>query len=166
VLAPKAVLANWASEAAQWAPDMRVLLFDGTPQERNDMLRQVGACRPGSKEPAVLLRRPASAAHAARCCCRAKRCLPTPACACLLPLQAVEPGAFDVLVTHYDLVMREKGRLRKVRLRRRPPPGLVQPCWCSPERASFALPISVPPHPTPTPTQWPGGAVYPGLNTL
>jgi hypothetical protein len=59
-----------------------------------------------------------------------------PTARCCPPAQVVEPCAFHVLITHYDLAMREKGRLRKVGGRRwclaahaLLVPGAVC-CWC------------------------------------
>ena len=34
ILAPKAVLSNWMSEMARWAPPLTALLYDGTKEER------------------------------------------------------------------------------------------------------------------------------------
>ncbi|KAL3130584.1 hypothetical protein ABBQ38_008389 [Trebouxia sp. C0009 RCD-2024] len=64
---PQAVLSNWGQEFAKWAPDMAVVMYDGSPDERKQLQRD-----------------------------------------------RVEKGTFNVLVTHYDLVMRDKAALRKV----------------------------------------------------
>ncbi len=34
ILAPKAVQSNWAAEFAKWAPGLKAVLYDGTPDER------------------------------------------------------------------------------------------------------------------------------------
>ncbi|DBA90498.1 hypothetical protein WJX77_002407 [Trebouxia sp. C0004] len=67
ILAPKAVLSNWGQEFVKWAPDMAVVMYDGSPDERKQLQRD-----------------------------------------------RLEKGTFNVLVTHYDLVMRDKAALRKV----------------------------------------------------
>ena len=64
----QAVLSNWGQEFVKWAPDMAVVMYDGTPDERKQLQRD-----------------------------------------------RLEKGTFNVLVTHYDLVMRDKSALRKVR---------------------------------------------------
>lgn len=58
---------NWSREFCQWAPDIKVVTYDGTPDER----RQI----------------------------RAERMV---------------PQNFNVLLTHYDLVIRDKNAFRKV----------------------------------------------------
>lgn len=63
----QAVLSNWGQEFAKWAPEMAVVMYDGSPDERKQLQRD-----------------------------------------------RVEKGTFNVLVTHYDLVMRDKAALRKV----------------------------------------------------
>ncbi len=60
---------NQASEFGRWLPGPRVVLYDGLPEERKTLQREV-----------------------------------------------LEPGAFEVLLTHYDLAMRDRAALRKVRL--------------------------------------------------
>lgn len=60
---------NWSREFCQWAPDVKVVTYDGTPDER----RQI----------------------------RAERMV---------------PRNFNVLLTHYDLVIRDKNAFRKVRV--------------------------------------------------
>lgn len=40
VLVPASVLPNWQAEAAQWAPDLRVLVYRGTAEERSTRLRR------------------------------------------------------------------------------------------------------------------------------
>ncbi|KAK9834176.1 hypothetical protein WJX81_005712 [Elliptochloris bilobata] len=37
ILAPKAVQSNWANEFAKWAPGLKAVLYDGTPEERRAM---------------------------------------------------------------------------------------------------------------------------------
>lgn len=69
----QATLSNWANEFAKWAPPLRVVPYDGGPEERRAL--------------------------------RAEH------------LDGVAGGgnaAFNVLVTHYDLVIRDKAFLRKV----------------------------------------------------
>lgn len=61
------VLGNWGSECAKWAPGMKTYVYDGSPEERRAMAKDV-----------------------------------------------IEKGNFHILITHYDLAMREKGVLRKV----------------------------------------------------
>lgn len=63
----QAVLSNWGQEFIKWAPDMAVVMYDGSPDERKQLQKE-----------------------------------------------RVEKGTFNVLVTHYDLVMRDKAALRKV----------------------------------------------------
>jgi len=63
----QAVLSNWSQEFVKWSPDMAVVMYDGSPDERKQLQRD-----------------------------------------------RVEKGTFNVLVTHYDLVMRDKSALRKV----------------------------------------------------
>ena len=63
----QAVLSNWSQEFVKWAPDMAVVMYDGSPDERKQLQRD-----------------------------------------------RVEKGTFNVLVTHYDMVMRDKAALRKV----------------------------------------------------
>jgi SNF2 family DNA or RNA helicase len=41
VVCPKSLLHNWHSEAARFFPDMRVLVYDGTPQEREALREHV-----------------------------------------------------------------------------------------------------------------------------
>ena len=61
------MLSNWGQEFIKWAPDMAVVMYDGSPDERKQLQKE-----------------------------------------------RVEKGTFNVLVTHYDLVMRDKAALRKV----------------------------------------------------
>lgn len=63
----QAVLSNWGQEFIKWAPDMAVVMYDGSPDERKQLQKD-----------------------------------------------QVEKGTFNVLITHYDLVMRDKAALRKV----------------------------------------------------
>ena len=63
----KAVLFKWGQKFAKWAPDMAVVMYDGSPDERKQLQKE-----------------------------------------------QVEKGTFNVLITHYDLVMRDKTALRKV----------------------------------------------------
>lgn len=79
----QAVLSNWGQEFAKWAPDMAVVMYDGSPDERKQLQKE-----------------------------------------------QVEKGTFNVLITHYDLVMRDKAALRKV----------VCPCLASLLPFAFCLP--------------------------
>ena len=64
----QAVQSNWANEFAKWAPSLKAVLYDGTPEERR-----------------------------------------------ALRAEHVEPGGFNTLITHYDLALRDRNALRKVR---------------------------------------------------
>ncbi len=64
----QAVQSNWANEFAKWAPNLKAVLYDGTPDERK-----------------------------------------------ALRAEHVDPGGFNTLITHYDLALRDKTVLRKVR---------------------------------------------------
>ena len=75
----QAVLSNWGQEFVKWAPDMAVVMYDGSPDERKQLQRD-----------------------------------------------RVEKGTFNVLVTHYDMVMRDKAALRKV-----PFSFVTVPCLCT-----------------------------------
>lgn len=74
----QAVLSNWGQEFIKWAPDMSVVMYDGSPDERKQLQRD-----------------------------------------------RVEKGTFNVLVTHYDMVMRDKAALRKVQFL------IALPCLCT-----------------------------------
>jgi len=37
IVAPKSTLPNWAREFAQWAPSLRVVTYEGTPDERAEL---------------------------------------------------------------------------------------------------------------------------------
>ena len=63
----QAVLSNWRTEFDKWAPGMRVVVYDGGPEERKQLRADV-----------------------------------------------VDRGAFTVLITHYDLAIRDKSALKKV----------------------------------------------------
>lgn len=67
--AVQAVLCNWRNEFAKWAPDMKVVMYDGGQEERKAI----------------------RAAH----------------------LDTAQD--FNVLITHYDLVIRDKTFLKKVK---------------------------------------------------
>ena len=82
IICPKAVLFNWASEFAQWAPSLRVLLYDGKPEERASMRAALQAA-------AEYTSARGGGAGASR--------------------SASSP--FCVLLTHYDLVIRDKAIL-------------------------------------------------------
>ena len=74
------VLMHQATEFGRWLPGCRVVLYDGLPEERRALQREV-----------------------------------------------LEPAAFSVCLTHYDLAMRDRSALRKV-----PGPcgcGGAQSCW-------------------------------------
>jgi hypothetical protein len=47
ILAPKAVLPNWAAEFERWAPSLRAVLYDGPPDQRK-ALRDEWLARPSS----------------------------------------------------------------------------------------------------------------------
>lgn len=64
----QAVQSNWANEFAKWAPSLKAVLYDGTPDERK-----------------------------------------------ALRAEHIDPGGFNTLITHYDLALRDKTVLRKVR---------------------------------------------------
>lgn len=68
IIAPKAVLPNWAHELATWAPTIATVLYDGRAEERRVLREENGG-----------------------------------------------EGKFNVLVTHYDLIMRDKAFLKKIR---------------------------------------------------
>ncbi|CAM6084117.1 unnamed protein product [Calypogeia fissa] len=68
IIAPKAVLPNWAHEFKTWAPSMVAVLYDGRIEDRKVM--------------------------------REEYC---------------DETKFNVLVTHYDLIMRDKAFLKKIR---------------------------------------------------
>lgn len=68
IIAPKAVLPNWAHELAHWAPSIATVLYDGRAEERR-----------------------------------------------LLREEYSGEGKFHVLVTHYDLIMRDKAFLKKIK---------------------------------------------------
>lgn len=78
----QAVLSNWGQEFVKWAPDMAVVMYDGSPDERKQLQRD-----------------------------------------------RVEKGTFNVLVTHYDMVMRDKAALRKVPFAFVPVPCLCTACF-------------------------------------
>lgn len=67
IIAPKAVLPNWAHEFSTWAPSIPIILYDGRPDERKAMREESG-----------------------------------------------QDGKFNVLITHYDLIMRDKAYLKKI----------------------------------------------------
>ena len=95
----QAVLSNWGQEFIKWAPDMAVVMYDGSPDERKQLQRD-----------------------------------------------RVEKGTFNVLVTHYDLVMRDKAALRKV-----PFFFVPLPCLCAAYMAQKypTLPSSIATHNAP-----------------
>lgn len=68
IIAPKAVLPNWAHELSTWAPGIQTVLYDGRAEERRLLREEYGG-----------------------------------------------EGKFNVLVTHYDLIMRDKAFLKKVK---------------------------------------------------
>jgi SNF2 family DNA or RNA helicase len=68
IIAPKAVLPNWAHELAHWAPTIPTVLYDGRAEERRLLREEYGG-----------------------------------------------EGKFTVLVTHYDLIMRDKAFLKKIK---------------------------------------------------
>lgn len=68
IIAPKAVLPNWAHELAHWAPSIATVLYDGRAEERRLLREEHGG-----------------------------------------------EGKFNVLVTHYDLIMRDKAFLKKIK---------------------------------------------------
>ena len=72
IVAPKAVLSNWARELAEWAPTLNVIMYDGNQDSRKGMRADV-----------------------------------------------LTDGAFNVLVTHYDLIIRDSSTLHKARRRRK-----------------------------------------------
>eukprot|EP00897_Mesotaenium_endlicherianum_P001443 jgi/Mesen1/1326/ME000013S00815 len=67
VLAPKAVLPNWAHEFATWLPTMKVVVYDGKADDRRAIREEYGG-----------------------------------------------EGKFNVMITHYDLIMRDKAFLKKI----------------------------------------------------
>ncbi|CAA7395197.1 unnamed protein product [Spirodela intermedia] len=67
IVAPKAVLPNWANEFATWAPSIIAVLYDGRLDERK-----------------------------------------------LLREEYSGEGKFNVMITHYDLIMRDKAFLKKI----------------------------------------------------
>lgn len=68
IIAPKAVLPNWAHELSHWAPSIATVLYDGRAEERRLLREEYGG-----------------------------------------------EGKFNVLVTHYDLIMRDKAFLKKIK---------------------------------------------------
>ncbi|EFJ23933.1 hypothetical protein SELMODRAFT_102849 [Selaginella moellendorffii] len=68
IVAPKAVLPNWAHEFSTWVPSVSVVMYDGRAEDRRILREQ----------------------HAGE-------------------------GSFNVLITHYDLIMRDKQFLKKIR---------------------------------------------------
>ncbi|XP_078429763.1 SNF2/Brahma-type chromatin-remodeling protein CHR12 [Wolffia australiana] len=67
IVAPKAVLPNWANEFATWAPSIVAVLYDGRLEERK-----------------------------------------------LLREEFSGPDKFNAMITHYDLIMRDKAFLKKI----------------------------------------------------
>ncbi|KAG0485560.1 hypothetical protein HPP92_009639 [Vanilla planifolia] len=67
IIAPKAVLPNWLSEFATWAPSISTVLYDGGVNERKAIKEEISG-----------------------------------------------EGKFNVLITHYDLIMKDKAFLRKI----------------------------------------------------
>ncbi|XP_004296912.1 PREDICTED: probable ATP-dependent DNA helicase CHR12 [Fragaria vesca subsp. vesca] len=67
IVAPKAVLPNWVTEFATWAPSIKAVLYDGRQEERKAMKEELSG-----------------------------------------------EGKFNVLITHYDLIMRDKQFLKKI----------------------------------------------------
>ncbi|KAJ3708494.1 hypothetical protein LUZ61_012199 [Rhynchospora tenuis] len=67
IIAPKAVLPNWASEFSTWAPSITTVLYDGRPEQRKAIREEYFG-----------------------------------------------DGKFSVLLTHYDLIMKDKKFLNKV----------------------------------------------------
>lgn len=63
----QAVLHNWVREFEKWVPNMKVIMYDGTADERK-LLRQ----------------------------------------------EVLDRGSYNVVVTHYDLVIRDKSLFKKV----------------------------------------------------
>jgi SWI/SNF-related matrix-associated actin-dependent regulator of chromatin subfamily A member 5 len=66
VLAPKSTLCNWAAEFAKWLPQARVLLLQGTKEERQVLIEEM-----------------------------------------------LRPGNFDVVLTSYEMMLRESGEVAK-----------------------------------------------------
>lgn len=67
IVAPKAVLSNWVSEFATWAPSIVAVLYDGRQDERKALWKEFSGI-----------------------------------------------GKFNVMITHYDLIMRDKAYLKKI----------------------------------------------------
>ncbi|XP_058077693.1 probable ATP-dependent DNA helicase CHR12 isoform X2 [Magnolia sinica] len=67
IVAPKAVLPNWAHEFSTWAPSIVAVLYDGRLDERKSMREEYSG-----------------------------------------------EGKFNVMITHYDLIMRDKAFLKKI----------------------------------------------------
>ncbi|KAF8392449.1 hypothetical protein HHK36_022791 [Tetracentron sinense] len=67
IVAPKAVLPNWANEFSTWAPSIVAVLYDGRLDERKVMREEYSS-----------------------------------------------EGKFNVMITHYDLIMRDKAFLKKI----------------------------------------------------
>ncbi|GLJ26578.1 hypothetical protein SUGI_0515320 [Cryptomeria japonica] len=67
IIAPKAVLPNWAHEFSTWAPSITIVMYDGRLDERKALREEYGG-----------------------------------------------DGKFNVLVTHYDLIMRDKSFLKRI----------------------------------------------------
>ncbi|KAL5981076.1 putative ATP-dependent DNA helicase chr12 [Asimina triloba] len=67
IVAPKAVLPNWANEFSTWAPSIVAILYDGRLDERKNLREEYSG-----------------------------------------------EGKFNVMITHYDLIMRDKAFLKKI----------------------------------------------------
>lgn len=90
----QAVLSNWSNEFIKWAPEIVVINYDGSPDERKQLQRDY-----------------------------------------------VEKGTFNILITHYDLIMRDKSALKKVALLYAPHPVPCRLAFAVPARHVGTLPV-------------------------
>ena len=88
VVAPLSTLSNWANEFAKWAPTMNVLVYKGPPAQRKEAQREIAQSAKSQKAAASA---DATAGESG----------------------GVRPS-YEVLLTTYEYVMRDRAVLRKV----------------------------------------------------
>jgi SWI/SNF-related matrix-associated actin-dependent regulator of chromatin subfamily A protein 2/4 len=123
IIVPNAVTINWKAELQTWLPDFKCIMYKGTREERATIFQRVrralcvyvcGGGGGGACLPATTPQAPHHRPQLTRTLLLPRALRTTRPAAPFLTPQDVQSMQFNILVTSYEFIMRDKNKLSKL----------------------------------------------------